>query len=77
MDLRQLHKGQQIQESLENLRTVNTFLSNNHPDVNSEYWVSISSGKSHKVIKDEKIKLLVREYLTERIKELEEEFSLL
>lgn len=75
MTTEQLKRGQEIQETLENLRTADTYLSKEHPDVQSDYWVSITSGRTHKTIQDEGLKLKVREYLKERIRELEEEFA--
>ena len=77
MTKEELIKGTQINEALKELQLVDTYLSNEHPDNTSEYLVSITSGRTHKVIKDEGLKLKVRQYIQERIKELEEEFKAL
>ena len=75
MTTEQLNKANKIQETLENLRIADTYLSKEHPDVQSDYWVSITSGRTHKTIQDEGLKLKVREYIKERIRELEKEFT--
>ena len=77
MTTEQLNKANKIQETLKELQLADTYLSNEHPDNTSEYWVSITSGRTHKVINDEGLKLKVRQYIQERIKELEEEFKAL
>lgn len=77
MTTEQLNKANKIQETLKELQLADTYLSNEHPGNTSEYLVSITSGRNHKVIKDEGLKLKVRQYIQERIKELEEEFKAL
>lgn len=77
MTKEELIRGTQINEALKELQLADTYLSNEHPDNTSTYWVSITSGRNHKVIKDKGLKLKVRHYIRERIKELEEEFKAL
>ena len=74
MKLENFKKGKRIQETLENLKTADTYLSKECMS-QSDWWVSITNGSKLKIIQDEGLKLKIREYLQERIKELEEEFA--
>lgn len=74
MKLENFKKGKRIQETLENLKTADTYLSKEWMD-QSDWWVSITNGSRLKIIQDEGLKLKIRGYLQERIKELEEEFA--
>lgn len=74
MKLENFKKGKRIQETLENLKTADTYLSKEWMD-QSNWWVSITNGSRLKIIQDEGLKLKIRGYLQERIKELEEEFA--
>ena len=74
MKLENFKKGKRIQETLENLKTADTYLSKEWRS-QSDWWVSITNGSKLKIIQDEGLKLKIREYLQERIKELEEEFA--
>lgn len=74
MKLQNFKKAKRIHETLENLRTADTYLSKEWMD-QSNWWVSITNGSRLKIIQDEGLKLKIRGYLQERIKELEEEFS--
>lgn len=74
MKLQNFKKAKRIHETLENLRTADTYLSKEWMD-QSDWWVSITNGSRLKIIQDEGLKLKIRGYLQERIKELEEEFS--
>lgn len=74
MKLQNFKKAKRIHETLENLRTADTYLSKEFMD-QSDWWVSITNGSRLKIIQDEGLKLKIRGYLQERIKELEEEFS--
>lgn len=74
MKLPNFKKAKRIHETLENLRTADTYLSKEWMD-QSNWWVSITNGSRLKIIQDEGLKLKIRGYLQERIKELEEEFA--
>lgn len=74
MKLQNFKKAKRIHETLENLRTADTYLSKEWMD-QSDWWVSITNGSRLKIIQDEGLKLKIRGYLQERIKELEEEFA--
>lgn len=74
MKLENFKKGKRIQETLENLKTADTYLSKEWMS-QSDWWVSITNGSKLKIIQDEGLKLKIRGYLQERIKELEEEFA--
>lgn len=74
MKLQNFKKAKRIHETLENLRTADTYLSKEWMD-QSNWWVSITNGSRLKIIQDEGLKLKIRGYLQERIKELEEEFA--
>lgn len=74
MKLPNFKKAKRIHETLENLRAADTYLSDNWMD-QSNWWVSITNGSRLKIIQDEGLKLKIRGYLQERIKELEEEFA--
>ena len=74
MKLENFKKGKRIQETLENLKTADTYLSKEWMS-QSDWWVSITNGSRLKIIQDEGLKLKIRGYLQERIKELEEEFA--
>lgn len=74
MKLPNFKKAKRIHETLENLRTADTYLSKEWMD-QSDWWVSITNGSRLKIIQDEGLKLKIRGYLQERIKELEEEFA--
>lgn len=74
MKLQNFKKAKRIHETLENLRVADTYLSKELMD-QSNWWVSITNGSKLKIIQDEGLKLKIRGYLQERIKELEEEFA--
>ena len=74
MKLQNFKKAKRIHETLENLRVADTYLSKELMD-QSNWWVSITNGSRLKIIQDEGLKLKIRGYLQERIKELEEEFA--
>lgn len=74
MKLQNFKKAKRIHETLENLRVADNYLSKELMD-QSNWWVSITNGSRLKIIQDEGLKLKIRGYLQERIKELEEEFS--
>lgn len=74
MKLPNFKKAKRIHETLENLRVADTYLSKELMD-QSNWWVSITNGSKLKIIQDEGLKLKIRGYLQERIKELEEEFA--
>lgn len=74
MKLPNFKKAKRIHETLENLRAADIYLSKEWMD-QSNWWVSITNGSRLKIIQDEGLKLKIRGYLQERIKELEEEFA--
>lgn len=74
MKLQNFKKAKRIHETLENLRVADNYLSKELMD-QSNWWVSITNGSKLKIIQDEGLKLKIRGYLQERIKELEEEFT--
>lgn len=74
MKLQNFKKAKRIHETLENLRVADNYLSKELMD-QSNWWVSITNGSKLKIIQDEGLKLKIRVYLQERIKELEEEFA--